>query len=84
MNAPLRLPLTLGQQGRVVIPAEARAALGLKSGDRLSLQVEDGRLVIESLAQVMARIRAPFRDMDPQHSLVDELIAERRADAARE
>ncbi|MBC3763457.1 AbrB/MazE/SpoVT family DNA-binding domain-containing protein, partial [Quadrisphaera sp. RL12-1S] len=29
--------LVLGQQGRLVIPAEVRSALGLSAGDRLHL-----------------------------------------------
>ena len=39
--------LVLGQQGRVVIPADIRSALGLAPGDRLHLQVTGQRLVLE-------------------------------------
>jgi AbrB family looped-hinge helix DNA binding protein len=39
--------LVLGQQGRVVIPAEVRAALGLAPGDRLHLHVSGQRLVLQ-------------------------------------
>lgn len=41
------LEITLAERGQVVIPKQARDALGLKPGMRLTLRVEDGRLLIE-------------------------------------
>ena len=41
------IDITLAERGQIVIPKEARDALGLKAGARLQLQVEDGRIVIE-------------------------------------
>ncbi len=39
--------LVLGQQGRLVIPAEVRSTLGLVPGDQLHLRVEGRRVVLE-------------------------------------
>lgn len=39
--------VTLAERGQIVIPKEARDALGLKPGARLQIRVEGGRLVIE-------------------------------------
>jgi antitoxin PrlF len=39
--------LVLGQQGRLVIPAHVRAALGLAPGDRLHLHLAGQRLVLK-------------------------------------
>lgn len=39
--------VTLAERGQIVIPKEARDALGLKPGMRLAVRVEDGRLWIE-------------------------------------
>jgi AbrB family looped-hinge helix DNA binding protein len=39
--------VTLAARGQIVIPKEARDALGLKPGARLSVRVEGGRLVME-------------------------------------
>ena len=39
--------VTLAERGQIVIPKEARDALGLKPGSRLQLHIESGRLVIE-------------------------------------
>ncbi len=41
------IDITLAERGQIVIPKEARDALGLKPGARLQLRVEDGRLLIE-------------------------------------
>lgn len=44
--------VTLAERGQIVIPKEARDALGLKPGTRLHLRVEDGRLLIEKRVQL--------------------------------
>jgi AbrB family looped-hinge helix DNA binding protein len=44
----------LGQQGRFVIPADIRRALGLAPGDRLHLRVTGQRLVLELVDELIA------------------------------
>ena len=73
--------VVLGQQGRVVIPADVRAALGLQPGEALHLRVEDERLVLERPSRATARLRGLARSVTGR-SLVDELLAERLAEAA--
>jgi len=41
------MDVTLAERGQIVIPKEARDALGLKPGSKLQIRVADGRLVIE-------------------------------------
>ena len=84
MSMPLTGAITLGQQGRLVIPTAFRQQLGLKPGDSLSLRVEDGRLVVESQAQLLARVQSRYRRPAGAASMVDELIAERRAEYQRD
>jgi len=74
--------LVLGQQGRLVIPAEIRAALGLGPGDRLHLEVDGDRIVLRRPEAAVAELRALAAALPPGRSLVDELLAERRAAAA--
>lgn len=74
--------VVLGQQGRVVIPVDVRAALGLQPGDRLHVHVEERRLILERPVDAAARLRALGRGVPSDRSLVDELLAERRAEAA--
>lgn len=46
------IDVTLAERGQIVIPKEARDALGLKPGSRLQLHIESGRLVIEKKVQL--------------------------------
>ena len=80
MNATL----ILGQQGRLVIPAEVRAVLGLAPGDRLHLHLAGKRLVLERQQDAVAELRGLASDVPVARSLVDELLAERRLAAAAE
>ena len=72
--------------GKIVIPAELRREFGFKDGDTLVLEREGGGIAIKSYDQVVREVQATFKAMlgDPSRSMVDELIAERRAEAARE
>jgi AbrB family looped-hinge helix DNA binding protein len=72
----------LGQQGRLVIPAEVRNALGLGAGDRLHLHVAGQRLVLERQQDVAVELRGLAADVPRSRSLVNELLAERRSAAA--
>jgi antitoxin PrlF len=76
--------LVLGQQGRLVIPAEVRAALGLAAGDQLHLHVAGSRLTLERPQDAVDELRALARGVLKSRSLVDELLAERRLAASAE
>lgn len=74
--------LVLGQQGRLVIPAEVRAALGFAPGDRLHLHVAGARVVLQRQQDAVAELRGFAADVPQTRSLVDELLSERRLAAA--
>ena len=76
--------LILGKQGRLVIPADVRLALGLAPGDRLHLHVAGQRLVLERQQDAVAALRGMASKVPQTRSLVDELLAERRLTAASE
>src|SRR3954454_14906795 len=68
--------LVLGKQGRLVIPAEVRTALGLVPGDRLHLHLSGPRLVLERKQDAVAYIRTLSAEITTRRPLVDELLAE--------
>jgi bifunctional DNA-binding transcriptional regulator/antitoxin component of YhaV-PrlF toxin-antitoxin module len=71
--------------GRLQLPADIRRQLGLSDGDSVRMSVENGELRVRSLRAVIAGIQTEMRQYVPAGaSLADELIADRRADAARE
>jgi AbrB family looped-hinge helix DNA binding protein len=76
--------LVLGRQGRLVIPAEVRAALGLAPGDRLHLHLAGQRLVLERPQDAVAELRGLASNVPKTRSLVNELLAERRQAAIAE
>jgi AbrB family looped-hinge helix DNA binding protein len=83
MNQEARLKVN--ENGRVVIPAAFRKALGIKAGDQVILSVEDNELRITTMKRRIERAQQRARKyLKPGVSLVDELIAERREAAKRE
>ena len=86
MDKPVtRAKTLLSANGRIVIPAAIREELGVKPGDPVLMEVENGVLRIESYPTMIARIQrelAPY--IQPGISLADELISERREEARRE
>ena len=77
--------LRINENGRVVIPASFRKALGISPGDEILLRLEDDELRISTLKGRLERARRHVRKyVKPGVSLVDELIADRREAAKRE
>jgi AbrB family looped-hinge helix DNA binding protein len=71
--------------GRVVIPAELRQRLGIKSGEELILSETPGGIQVQTFRQVLAEAQEFFAPYAiPGQSVVDELIRERREEARRE
>ncbi len=75
----------LNENGRIVIPAAMRAALGLQSGDEVILIVDDGELRLTTDTRRIERAQRLVRKHVPTGvSLSAELIADRRREAQRE
>jgi len=74
--------IVLGRQGRLVIPASVRSALGLAPGDRLNLHLSGQQMVLERQQDAVAELRAMGSHVPKERSLVEELLAERRLAAA--
>lgn len=75
----------LADDGRIVIPASARRELGLKSGDMLILESDGVSILLRTTETVLEETQAYFRQfLQPGDNVVDELLAERRAEARRD
>jgi AbrB family looped-hinge helix DNA binding protein len=84
-DKPEPTKLRLGPDGRVVIPAAFRAALGLSEGDTLIASIADGELNLLTVRAAMRRAQAIVRQFVPEGvSLVDELLEDRRREVERE
>lgn len=77
--------VNIDSAGRILVPAKVRRVLDVEPGDEFNLELKGDVLEIRSLDDVIRDAKALVRRYVPQkRQLVDELIAERRADAKRE
>jgi len=77
--------VVLGESGRIVLPAAIRKELGLKAGDRLTVTSGEGAIRILSRKMALANIRAGIiKKRGGLDGILDEFLAEKREEAARE
>ena len=69
-------------EGRVLIPAELRKALGIGPGTRLVLSEWDGGVLLTPRDAIKKRLRDSFADIPG--SMAEELIAERHDEVAKD
>ena len=82
---PEETRLRVSQNGRVVIPASFRKALGIEVGDEVLLSLQNDELRITTQQARIRRAQQRARQyLKPGESVVDELLAERREAAKRE
>ena len=82
---PRRCRAIISNEGRILIPAEFRDGMNVKAGEQVSLILEDGVLSIISPSTGIRKAQELVRKYIPENvSLVDELIKERRWEAAKE
>ena len=84
LNTTIKVKVEQG--GRIVIPAEFRKQLGIKSGDIILMTLsEEDTLQIRTYPAMTRRIQAWVRSFVPDDvSLVDELLEDRRKEVAEE
>jgi AbrB family looped-hinge helix DNA binding protein len=85
VSLALQARTKINANGRIVIPAEIRKAMGIQPGETLVMEVVDGALHIESFQRKLARMQDELIQLvGPDRSLADELVADRREEARRE
>jgi AbrB family looped-hinge helix DNA binding protein len=76
--------MRVNRQGRLVIPAELRAASGIKPGSDVILEAYEGEVRIRSVDATLTQVQAKYKRLAQGRNVVDELLAERREEASRE
>jgi AbrB family looped-hinge helix DNA binding protein len=77
--------ISVDKAGRVVIPASIRQRYGIHEGDKVVIDADEQGIHITTVDQAVRKAQAICaRYIKPGVSLVDELIQERREEAARE
>ena len=82
---PAAYAVTMADRGRLVLPLEVRERLKIKAGDRLTLRIDpDGTLKLQTAVVFAHSLLGIYKHLAPGRSMVAELIAERRREAAME
>jgi AbrB family looped-hinge helix DNA binding protein len=87
---PERQVVRMSENGRLSIPAKQRKLLGLEDGGMVVTRVENGELRIRPVRAVLVELQNKVSSLlaaagaKPGTRLSDELIADRRAEVARE
>lgn len=74
----------VADNGELVLPADVARAIGLNPGDFLRIDKRGSQLVLETDADVIAASQRTFRATITRPFTVDDFLADRRAEAARE
>ena len=81
----MQIETRLDSDGRIVLPAVVRRALGLRPGDQLIIDVEGQEIRLVTVAEAARRAQELVRCyVDPGESLAESLVAERRRESADE
>ena len=71
--------------GRIILPAAFRRSLGLEKGDTVLIELHGDELRVRPARASLRRLQAKLRALGPADSMAsDALVAERRAEVARE
>jgi len=82
---PFHLRLQIGADGRVLIPAEMRRAMKIEADGQLNAELVDGELRLFSAQVALEKLQKYAQaHIQGAGSAVDDLLAERRAEAGRE
>src|SRR6266850_7946010 len=82
---PQAYAVTMADRGRLVLPAGVRDRLNIREGDRITLWVDpDGTMRMQTASVYAHSLLGMFKHLSPERHAVDELIAERRREAAME
>ena len=74
----------VSKNGRFVIPAAYRRALGLGEGGEVVLRLRGGCLELEPPALALQRAREAVRKYASGRNLAEELLSERREEASHD
>jgi AbrB family looped-hinge helix DNA binding protein len=75
----------VGDKGRIVIPAAIREAMGFEAGEEVDMYIENHELHLSTRWNRLKRAQERAKKFyEPGRSIVDEFLAERRAEALAE
>lgn len=79
-----QMDIRVATNGRMVLPRSVRDALGVTGSGIVVLSVDGDEVKLTSMRQSINRAQALYRQHATNDLTVDDFIAERRAEAARD
>lgn len=74
-----KIPVRIGEGGRIVIPSEYRKALQLNIGDELILHLDHNRMILMTRKQAIEYVQESMSKYSTQGRILsEELIQERK------
>lgn len=78
------IDVKVASNGRMILPASVRKAMGLHGDAKIILTVEDDQVRLSPIGHGVSRAQALYREHAKQARTVDDFLSDRKADAAIE
>lgn len=78
------IDVKVASNGRMVLPASVRKAMGLHGDVKVILTVENDEVRLSPIGHGVSRAQALYRDHAKQARTVDDFLADRKAELATE
>lgn len=76
------MDIKVAGNGRMVLPASVRRAMGLHGDGKIILTIEDDQVRLSPIGHGVSRAQALYREHAKQARTVDDFLSDRKADAA--
>lgn len=78
------IDVKVASNGRMILPASVRKAMGLHGDAKVILTVEDDQVRLSPIGHGVSRAQALYREHAKQARTVDDFLTDRKAEAATE
>lgn len=76
------IDVKVATNGRMILPASVRKAMGLQGESKVILTIEDDQVRLSPIGHGVSRAQALYRQHAKQHRTVDDFLDDRKAEAA--
>jgi len=78
------IDVKVASNGRMVLPASVRKAMGLHGDAKIILTIEDDQVRLSPIGHGVSRAQALYRERAKQSRTVDDFLSDRKAEAVAE
>jgi len=76
------IDVKVASNGRMILPASVRKAMGLHGDGKVILTVEDDQVRLSPIGHGVSRAQALYREHAKQARTIDDFLTDRKAEAA--